>query len=257
MDKYYEIEDTNNPGSFYGVSDGTCEYVNPVYHFAQSFINTRLRVTIALMNQERAVSSLVEAVLKRQFLDEWQEYKKTVLNHSVPQEFFQLFDVHKKKAQAKLLAQSTLTLEDFQAFIFQSWEDYGFKFSKYVFKHNPIEFKGNEHPTVIHKKNDNEIITVGSTDLSDAQLKSIIDKRNIIVANFFDKEDQWHCLFLTYKSISGQELDHINAPHMHYISNSFGISRSDVIANFKRTRYSLDSIHIPFTGYNPMTDNTI
>ena len=44
---------------------------------------------------------------------------------------------------------------------------------------------------------------------------------------FIDKEDEWHCLFLTYDSIRGKESWNGGQPHYHYISDKFGIPRAE------------------------------
>jgi hypothetical protein len=256
MSKYFEIEDTNNPGSYYTVRDGTCEYVNPIYNSYLAFSDMRLRIRIVLLkNKFGTITPNQISKLKNEISDEWQEHKKNVLNHELPKEWLELFNLNKKKAQQKNLANTSLSIEDFEAFIFHSWERFGFKFSKYVFDHDPIEYDNKQKPTIIFKKDENDIRTVGDTELSTGQLKSIIDKRNVIVANLFDKDDEWHCLFLTYKGIAGQELDH--PPHMHYVSSAFGFSRDELINNFKQRKYSLDSIHVPFTGYNPVAEASL
>jgi hypothetical protein len=257
MIKYYRIEDPNKPGSYYEMMDGTCEFVNPVYQAYEVFVETRLRYIIALSSKDQKISYDDFVVLKYYILIDWQEHKKNVFAHTVPKEFFELFGTSKKKDQIKLLANSTLSLEDFEAFMYQSWDPYGYKFSKYVFNHHPVEFEIKEKPKVIFRKSSTDIRTVGKTDMTKGQLNALIEKRNVIVANFFDKGEEWHCLFLTYKGITGKELDHLAEPHMHYISNAFGKSRSQVIESFEKTRYSLDSIYIPFTGFNPMVDTEL
>ena len=253
MNDYTEIEDPDNPGAYYTMRDGSCEYVNPIYHSYKTFVSMRIEYFKTFTNK-RSLSFADELVLKNMALSEWHKHKAAVLAHQVPEGLLNLFGTDKKKVQIKLLANVKLTVEDFEALLFQAWEKFSFKMSKYIFQHDPVEFRAMKKPMVTFKKSDTEIKKVGTTDMSDNQLKALIEKRNVVVATVLDNGDEWHCLFLTHKSISGQELQHIDNPHMHYVSSAFGLTRDELINNFKQTRYRLDSVHIPFEGYNPMAE---
>ena len=85
--------------------------------------------------------------------------------------------------------------------------------------------------------------------MSDKQLKHIIEQRKVIVSHFFEKDDLWHCIFLTYKSIEGKENHNFGQPHFHYISSGFEISKQDFIESMKTGHYRTTNIHFDLLEY--------
>ena len=77
--------------------------------------------------------------------------------------------------------------------------------------------------------NDGTIETIGDTDLTNGQVKKMITERKVIIAHFFDRGNDWHCLFTTYNSIGGKENYNNGQPHYHYFSSAFGIKRDEFI----------------------------
>lgn len=104
-------------------------------------------------------------------------------------------------------------------------------------------------PKLVEIKDD-KVSKVGNTTLTDGQLKQAVDHRKVVVAKFIDKEDEWHCIFLTYDSIRGKESWKGGQPHYHYISDKFGIPRAEVLNQLKSRIYNLGSLpHIDLVGY--------
>jgi len=89
---------------------------------------------------------------------------------------------------------------------------------------------------------DKTITIIGNTNFSDGKLNQVIEQRKVIVANFFDKGENWHCFFLTYRNLAGKETWNNGQPHYHYISDKWNISREDVISTIKDGKYPATSI---------------
>ena len=63
-------------------------------------------------------------------------------------------------------------------------------------------------------------------------------------------ESHWFCLFSTKRGISGDEPGKYGKqPHLHFISDAFGISKEDFISRFKAGNAS-SNVHIVLEGYD-------
>ncbi len=122
------------------------------------------------------------------------------------------------------------------------------------FENLPNGLEGKKLPKLFHIKEDGTIHKVGETDLTDGELKNVIEHRKVIVSHFFEKDDFWHCFFLTYNSIGGKENWKNGQAHFHYISSSFGISKADFIESVRTGKYKSTSIHIDLLDYGNQTE---
>lgn len=174
-------------------------------------------------------------------------------NTEVPENLLKVLETTRKKDQVKLLKGMEFNPDQLMSLIFKSYSDYGYLYSKYVFENIPDGFEDKKLPKLFHLKEDNSIVKVGETDLTDGQLKHIIEHRKVIVSHFFSKDDIWHCLFLTYNSIAGRESWKDGQAHHHYISSSFGVSKEDFIESMKSGKYKSTSVHIDLLDYGNQT----
>lgn len=139
--------------------------------------------------------------------------------------------------------------DELMSFIFKSYNEHVFLYSKYRFDNLPNGLEDKKLPKVFHLKDDGSIEKIGETDLTDGELKNVIEHRKVIIAHFFEKDEFWHCLFLTFNSVAGKENWKNGQPHFHYISSSFGISKDDFIESMKNGKYRSTSIHIDLLDY--------
>ena len=104
-------------------------------------------------------------------------------------------------------------------------------------------------PSIVHLT-DNKVHKSGETDLTDGQLKQIVEHRKVIISKFIDKGELWHCFFLTFESLKGKEKWKDGKPHYHYISSAFGLTREQVIGELKKKNYKLNNLpHIEMIDY--------
>jgi hypothetical protein len=106
-----------------------------------------------------------------------------------------------------------------------------------------------QKPIVSHITDDGVVKTIGETELTKGEVKNLIEQRKVVVAHFFVKDDDWHCLFTTYNSIGGKENYKDGQPHFHYISSAFGISKDDFIESMKSGQYKSTPVHIDLLEY--------
>jgi hypothetical protein len=172
----------------------------------------------------------------------------------IHENFIKLLGTNRKKDQVKLLRGMTINPDELMSLIFKSYNDFGYLYSKYHIKSIPKGFEGKKRPKIFRVEKDGSIEKYGETDLTDGELKHLIENRKIIVSHFFENDEQWHCFFLTYKSIGGKENWKNGQPHFHYISSAFGISKDDFIESMKSGKYKSTPVHIDLLEYGVQPD---
>lgn len=227
------------------------EKVNPVEYYKTFELERKI---ISLQDSLNAKNSFLTSFLDDEFFVKKAEealvgYFEKFESTQIHNNFFELLKTTKKNDQEKLLRGMSLNPEQLMAFIFKSYNDFGFLYSTYVFENLRNGMSEKKLPKLFYLKDDGTIKKVGETDLSDAQLKNIIEQRKVIVSHFFEKDDIWHCIFVTYKSISGQENHNNGQPHFHYISSGFAISKEVFIESMRIGKYKSTKIHIDLLEY--------
>ena len=129
-------------------------------------------------------------------------------------------------------------------------ETKGYTFSEYHYQATPPNVDTEKLPQMIEVKEDGKVRSIGNKGLSDGQMKAVVEQTKKIVAKVLDKGDEWHCFYLTFRGIAGKEQgEQGQRPHVHYISDKFGISREDLVKSTKAGNCPTSSIHIGILGY--------
>jgi hypothetical protein len=169
--------------------------------------------------------------------------------------FIELLKVTRKKEQVSLLKGQSLKPQELMALIFKSFSEFGYLYSRYRFEILPPNLKDKKLPRMFNVAKDGSIEKVGETNLSDGELRALIEQRKVIVPHFFEKDDVWHCFFVTYNSLNGKEGWKDGQAHYHYISSSFGISKDEFIESMRTGKYKSTSIHIDLLDYGNQIEN--
>ncbi|MCB9282643.1 MAG: hypothetical protein H6563_01100 [Lewinellaceae bacterium] len=263
--KVKRIKDPSGNG-FYTIAEGVdFEFENPLEKIRELYVTTNVifdenilllksekdeDLRKLMQNRKMAIYALYEKAFK-----EWEIKKKEYLSIEVPPALFKVLKSNSKKEQIQALKGLTVTNSELTAFICQAGENLGYKYSQYKSHHYPNGLEEDKLPEMFYTDGTGgDVKVIGETSLSDGQLKQAIDHRKVIVAKFLDNQDSWHCFFLTYKSLRGEERwEH---PHLHYISNTWEIERSEVVKQLSDKNYSLPSLpHINYhTHRNPKDD---
>lgn len=223
------------------------EYVNPRdflknFH-ACSIIPCLLKVSKANLHMSREL--IKEQVLKE--AEDVAENHISFLEHFVlPPEIDILLDsTLSKKEQSRLLSDLTITKTQLGAIYIKAGAK-GFLFSNYSFDGIPKAYKECDLPSFIRIKDDGDVESYGNHQLSKGQLKDIVLHSKSIIARILDKEDHWHCFYQTKKGVYGKEHGERmgSYPHIHYISNAYGISREDFVKGLKGGCVPSSPIHI-------------
>lgn len=150
-----------------------------------------------------------------------------------------------KKEQIRLLKGVQLTEPQLSS-LFNFAEECGYRFSHYKWQGNPQSVKDEKLPSFMHMKDGGSIEYIGETTLTEGQMRTIINQADELIVRIFDNGSHWHCFLQTYKGLKGMESGvQGSRPHLHYLSDSFGISKADLVKMIKIWRYPNTPVHIP------------
>lgn len=165
---------------------------------------------------------------------------------SVDSKFKNIFQKElNKKEQIRLLKGGQLTEPQLSS-LFNFAEECGYRFSHYKWQGDPKSVKEEKLPSFMHLKDDGSVKYIGDTTLTEGQMRTIINQADVLIVRIFDNGLHWHCFLQTYKGLKGMESGvQGSRPHLHYLSDSFGISKDDLVKMIKMGRYPQTPVHIP------------
>lgn len=228
------------------------QFVDPISYLANRTIKTRILVytkTLKLKNPTFPDEAIAKAAVRHAEKD-WEGHYNDLIKTEIPPALISLLKADSKKDQIKILKGLQLTPESLWAFIFKAFTDYGYTYSQYHTERLPKSIeKGSMPKLATLDRETGEVKKVGDSSLTDGQIKQAIEQRKVVSTKFIDSDNGWHCFFITYRSIGGEESWKNGQPHFHYISDKFGISREDAVKQFKSDSYPTTSVHIELLGY--------
>ena len=256
--KIQKIYDENGQGFTRMYSFDKIENANPVEYYKTFELEKRATSLRDLLN---AKNSFLTSQLDDDFFIKkaeetlvgfFEKFEQT----EVPKNFLTLLDTERKKDQVNLLKGQSLNPDQLMSLILKSHKDFGYLYSKYIFENLPSGFEDRKLPKLFHVNQDGTVYKVGESDLTDGELKHIIDHRKVIVSHFFEKDDKWHCIFNTYASLAGRENHKEGQAHFHYISSSFLLSKQEFIDSMDSGKYRSTSVHIDLLDYGHQPNET-
>lgn len=151
----------------------------------------------------------------------------------------------KKKDQVRILNGTEISRSELLKLFYYA-EEIGYTFSFFLRDAEQTDFLDKTMPKIIYL-DDGKTQHVGETDLSDGQMKHLVDQRQSLIVWLLEKEDTWHCFLQTIKGLKGKESGKMGGlPHIHYLSNSFGISKDALLNKIKNEgEYVTTKVHIP------------
>lgn len=148
------------------------------------------------------------------------------------------------KDQNKLLKGLTLTGSDL-LWMNKEAQDMGYLLDIYHEEKYPDIFKEKKFPSVFRKKEDDSIEKIGSTDMTDGEMRALLEQRKVIQARVYHKNSTWHCFYFTLKGLAGLESGLMGSkPHYHYLSDKAGIAWSDLVKRIKSCDMPSSKVHI-------------
>ena len=248
-----KIADEDENGFYRIFWDDDIEKVNPIEYYKDYEVKKRAisyrdilemkdSILVTKVSDDFFIRFAKEQIEKEKF---WETKEQT----EVPENFLKLLETNRKKDQKSLLKGLSINPDQLISLIFKSYKDYGYHYSRYRFEIFPKDLESKQKPKIADISENGIIKTIGETDLTKGQVKKMIEEQKVIIAHFFDKGDNWHCLFITYNSIGGKENWKDGQSHFHYISSAFGVTRNDVIDSMKTGQYISTPIHIDLLEY--------
>jgi len=227
------------------------EKVNPIDYYKTHELQKRAILLRALLQSKdpSLASQLNDSFFEKKAEESLVGFFEEKEQIPIHENFIKLLQTTRKKNQVCLLKGLSLNPDQLISLIFKSFCDYGFLYSKYRFENLPKWLENKELPKLIELGDDDKIKKVGTTDLTDGELKNVIKHRSVIDSHFFEKGNVWHCFFLTYNSVAGKENHNDGQPHFHYISSGFGISKEKFVESMRTGNYKSTKIHVDLLDY--------
>lgn len=244
-----KIKEPQGPGQYIVKEYEDFEFVNPIKQVKEMYVGSLMSFErdLLLMNGFTPPEDILRKLLLKRALINWKKELEHYKSIKIPESLIDLLEADKKKDQINCLKGLSLTTDELVAFLFTAFEKHGFTYSQYKASHNHEGLDENELPALIHVEDNGTVKTIGKTNLTTGQLKQVVDHRKVMVSKFLDNGEKWHCFFLTFKSLRGEESYKDGQPHLHYISNLWNIPRQEVKEQLTSKTYNLPSLpHIDF-----------
>lgn len=166
---------------------------------------------------------------------------------SLPQQLDELINNnHTKREQISLLKGFEMSSLQLLGLFIQA-EKKGYLFSNYRLSKKIDEYNGNDLP-IVSLNGDDIIEMLDEFRPESDSFYHFAVKSDFSTARILDNGKHWHCFYQTERGILGDEVGKYGSrPHIHYISDSFGVSREYFVNAFKGGHAPSSSIHILLT----------
>ena len=191
--------------------------------------------------------SIPDDVVKRFVLQKTDEMIAQKLSKSSPNPVIhQLLkdDTLSHKKQERLLKDVVLKPDDI-LWMNKEAQEMGYLLDIYHEEKYPEKFKEKKHPFLFHQKKDDSVEVIGTTNMSEGEMRALLEQRKVIQARIYHKNNIWHCFYFTYKGLAGEESGLMGSkPHYHYLSDKSGIVWDDLMKRIKDCDMPSSNIHI-------------
>lgn len=248
-----KIPDEDGKGFAIAVDPEDAQNVDPLTFFREQNVRKNMVIYKEMLRLKDPVktAALSDDFFRKHALEAWDTLHASIMAADIPQNFLTLLGSASKAEQEKLLKNQSIKTMGLGALLIKAGCEYGYTMSKYRTEHIAKNIDQTKLPKLIHIQDDGNVKKVGYTPLTEGQLRSVITQRKVIVAHFLEKGNEWYCFFQTEKSMKGEEAWKDGQPHLHYLSDKWGVSREDTIQRIKDGRYPSTSVHIALTDYGP------
>ena len=124
-------------------------------------------------------------------------------------------------------------------------QDMGYLLDIYHEEKYPEKFYKKKRPAFLFAKDKGTIEKMGLTDMTEGEMRALLDQRKVIQARIYHKNSHWHCFYFTYKGLAGEESGFMGSqPHYHYLSDKSGIVWDNLIQRIKACDMPVSKVHI-------------
>jgi hypothetical protein len=230
---------------------GDFEYVDPFDKMAEIYINQGAWMEVNAQRVQHGEDGFNdtearEVGCKRGYID-FVDHLVEAGAIEIPDPLRKILFLKKKDRQQSCINQLRLTTSLVMAFIYDVCKTHDFAYSMYSGRVLPQGLKWEDMPQMAYLEEDGTVSVFGKTPLTTGQLKAAIEQQKTVIAKFIDKGPNWHCFVYTMKGVTGKEIG--QGPHIHYLSNAWGIKRDKVVSDIKAGKYPYTGNHIPYQRY--------
>lgn len=148
------------------------------------------------------------------------------------------------KQQKRLLTGMTFSSSDI-LWLNKCAQDLGYLLDVYHEEKYPFKFDEKQKPIVINLRDDNIMESIGKTNMSEGEMRALLEQRTVLQARIYHKDSHWHCFYFTYKGLAGHERGRMGAqPHYHYLSDRSGISIEKLLDAIEKCEMPTSSVHV-------------
>lgn len=128
-------------------------------------------------------------------------------------------------------------------------QDLGYLLDIYHEEKFPEKFEEKQKPAVFIQNEDKSIELMGTTNMTDGEMRSLLEQRKVVQARIYHKDNHWHCFYFTYKGLAGEEGGVMGSkPHYHYLSDKSGITWEELLRRIKDCNMPSSKVHIVIEG---------
>ena len=176
-------------------------------------------------------------------LKNWKRMADEIKNRGISSGIKRLLAAKDKSEATRVCSEIEISHSDFSDFIVLSRAE-KFKHSLRTFEIIPEDLKGKKLPKLVHLKKTGELHIEGDTELTEGQLKHLIQNRKNMHVHIFDLDKVWHCFYFTFGDLKG---NHWTSQHLHYFSHLWTYSREKIYENLSQKRHSQTGEHIKYS----------
>ncbi len=124
-------------------------------------------------------------------------------------------------------------------------QELGYLMDVYHEETYPHKFDEKRMPHMFHQNKEGKIIKIGSTNMTDGEMKAYLQQRKVVQARIYHKEGLWHCFYFTYKGLSGLEGGMMGSkPHYHYLSDKSGVTWDSLMKGIRECKMPSSKVHL-------------
>lgn len=200
----------------------------------------------ALKSAAMAIDKNSKYLEDKFFMDQakrwWAEQKREHRKAGVCDVIKKIMVLEKIKEVERFVDEAVITQKEFVDSMFcLRHHGYLYKFEKNEII--PSDLEGKRLPRFAHVQNGKVDSAEGEHDLTDGQIKHLIQNRKVMHIHSLEKDDRWYCFYFAFSDVQGA---HWKTGHLHYSRNSWYKDLNGLVDELKLKRHSARSVHIKF-----------
>lgn len=246
MREFY-FEDKVGHFSIIGASPHDDVNCKPLDYFTYNHAYVVARTFMQVASYKKDLSNIDERYFFEFALEQTKENNDRIQYSTYPQAGLQQILAHHewdKHQQKKLWEGVVLSATDIWWF---NWlaQEIGYLLDVFHIEIIPRVFQEKKLPMCFTQENDGRFRKIGTTDLSEGEMRGILEQRKVLQMRVYHRESIWHCFYFTHRGLAGKEPGtYGSVPHYHYISDKFGIPLVNLKKRFSEGKMPSSEIHI-------------